>query len=385
MRAIALRVVALVIVALACAGVRGQLLADPSTDFANLPVGPGVRGWFVPIAGSKAEVISGQPSAGERCVRLWKSGASDERFGNLMRMVSASPYRGRHVVLSAMVRVERGEAEAGPAQMWLRVVRPSGRSGAIDNMSDRPILPGEGTRAVIEADVAEDARAIELGFMSYGGVTVFIDSLSFAVTGDGAPSQEPSPPKALSSRELESLIAAARLLACVMFFDASDQAAGVTTWDHVATAAMEAAEGAADPRDLARRLGEFFAPISPSLQVWAGAPEDAPATPAVPEGATRFSFWKRFGAGKIGASPSNICSSEVRRAALDEPTNGSDSDRVAVKPLGGGVCCRWTIKALHDDTGRLPRGATREQWTRPPGARSRRHPGTPPKSRTAPR
>ncbi len=367
MRIVARALAGVLVLAPVCVA-RAQVLGDEPLGFEGRKVGGNVPGWFVPTAGFKAEVTDKQPAEGARCAMLFRSGPDQEApFGNMMQMIGAGPYRGLRVALKAKVRVEAGDGEQPRGQMWLRVDRSGGETGAFDNMDDRPIRPGDWIEAVIEADIAEDAQNLALGFMSMGGATVFIDSISLTIDGEAREAQPPSPPRALSERGLENVVAASRLFSYVRFFDASDQAVGVRAWDHVAVAAIDAAEPAGDAEDLARRLAEAFGPIAPMLQVWPGAPEDAPPMPAIPEGTTEVVFWKHVGAGNIDAvGPTGTYSSSVERRGLEgPPTPASHAAMFVVKPLGGGVCCRLMLQTYRNAEGTLPRGTTPEPWAMP--------------------
>ncbi|MFG0260387.1 MAG: S41 family peptidase [Phycisphaerales bacterium JB041] len=339
--------------------------------------GDAVPPWFVPTPGWAAVLTDAAAASGEKSLLLEQRADSDAPFGNVMRGFDATAYRGKRVRLSARVIAEGGPSAL--AMMWLRADLDDRTTGAFDNMSDRPIRAGaagsrEWSDAVIEIDIEPNAESLAVGFMAQGGATVFIDDVRLSIVGDAA---ERTPPQAasaavpLSARGLENVGAAARLLALVRFFHASDQAVAVSAWDHLAVRLMEQAEPAADPADLAARLQAFFAPVAPTVRVWAGGAEDAPEIPERPAGADHVRFWLHYGVGAVSlrAQPGTY-SSDVDRRSLptlgasggDAPEEGSAAARV-VKSLGGGVWCLLPVEVYADKAGTLPHAPAETEWS----------------------
>ena len=279
-----------------------SIAQEPEDDILTIDLGfeDGKTGklpakWIVPTQGWKGELWDQDATSGKRSAKLSLPAESDAPFGNLMQTVDATEYRGRHVRLSAKIRVEKAGTNA---MMWLRVDRPEGQMGFFDNMSDRPISSSRWTNAVIEGEIAADAERLALGVMSMGGGTVYIDEVQLTLSA-GIPVQAESPPRAVSTRGLDNLQAATRLLAYVRFFHPSDEAVAVHDWEHFTIELLDTAESAESAEQLAQRLQQFFAPIAPSLVVWAGSIDDAPATPPVPAEATFLRHWVHHGVGRI--------------------------------------------------------------------------------------
>ena len=67
------------------------------------------------------------------------------------------------------------------AQMRLAVDRENHQDGFIDNMDDRPVRSAEWTRCDITGRVDADAQFIEIGIMSIGRGSVWVDDVSFEV------------------------------------------------------------------------------------------------------------------------------------------------------------------------------------------------------------
>lgn len=324
----------------------------PAQEHAELlPAGePGQApaAWMVPTQGWVAEWAS---EADTMVVRLRPKGDAQSQFGNVMRSIDATPYRGRKVTLEAKVRVE---SPAGHAQMWLRVDRANQQMGGFDNMGDRPIRPGMWTPARIELDVAEDAERLALGVMSIGGASVLLTDVRLT-PGTAVRVQGATVPAPLSARGLENVEAAARALALVRFFHPSDQALAVKSWDHVAVALMEKAEPATNAEALVAALSEVLVPIAPTARFWAGDDRDGPDI-AQAGGQTQVRHWRHNGAGTIttGTGP-NVYSSVVVKTSLGEMDDAMEASRVIVSNLGGGVWCAIPRLVAADEAGTLPR------------------------------
>jgi hypothetical protein len=143
-------------------------------------------GWFVPqvekISGSLAELRrKGCRTAGGCAVVIAPSTtAAADSVGNLMQSFRAAAYRGKTVRLRAWVRVEA----AGPedrAQMWLRVDRPNGKVGFLEDMDGRPVRAAEWTSCEIVAEIDSDAQFVDFGVKSMGRGRVWVDDVSFDI------------------------------------------------------------------------------------------------------------------------------------------------------------------------------------------------------------
>ncbi len=335
--------------------------------------------WFVPTTGWQGELWDEDASDGKRSAKLSPSGNSEIAFGNLMRVVDASEYRGQQVRLSAHIRVE---GDGASAMMWLRVDRPGQQMGFFDNMANRPIRSSHWTEAVIEGDVAADAIQLALGVMSLGGGTVFIDDVKLVSSG-AASVQAATPARAATARGLENLQAAARLLAYVRFFHPSDEAIAVQDWDRFAVELMEAAEPAENAEQLAEALRRMFAPIAPTLAVWAGGVGDAPRRLPIPADAQYLRYWRHYGAGRV-ATGQSLYHSQTKQLRLppqrdetaitatlatwaSQELGGKDARSAfespdLVKDLGGGVSCRLPVMVFVGNNGSLPRGTQENRW-----------------------
>ena len=141
-------------------------------------------GWFVPAlektTGSLAEVHHKGCRGTGGCVVLVAPATVPGMPGNLMQSFSAAAYRGKTVRLRAWLKVEAASPE-DRAQMWLHVLRPSGKPGFLDNMDDRPVRPSGWTPCEIVAEVDRDAQFLDFGVSATGRGRVWIDEVSFDI------------------------------------------------------------------------------------------------------------------------------------------------------------------------------------------------------------
>ncbi|HVG43269.1 MAG TPA: hypothetical protein VM890_01025, partial [Longimicrobium sp.] len=237
--------------------------APANLDFESGAPGEVPPGWLsrTEETGYKAELSTESPKQGKQCARLSgkpQPGEGKPPFGNLMQSIDAKPYRGKHVRFRAAVRVE------GTAALWMRVDRADKQLGFFDNMNDRPIRSAEWAYYEITGAIAPDAEVLNVGMMVQQEGRAWLDDVTLETVKVEVRS---APPRAVTPRGLENLVAFTRLLGIVRHFHPSDEAAGAN-WDAIAVEGAEAVEGATDAAELAARLSEVFLPVAPSLQVF---------------------------------------------------------------------------------------------------------------------
>lgn len=324
------------------------------------PAGP-PEDWFV-SAGAVATVVAEGAAEGERCVKLTRSDPAEAVFTNLLQSISAQPFRGKRIALSASVRFE-GPA-GGRAQMWLRADRPGGEVGFFDNMQDRPITVRTWAAYTIFGDIDEDAESLSLGFFVLGGGAAWIDDVGVRVVGAvGAGSIEP---RELDNTGAANLVALAKLFGVVRYFHPSDESRALD-WNDYTVRAVQGVEGAGSPQDLAWRLGEWTAPIAPTVRVWFGAKGDNTAPPLPPEGATHIFAMRYVGFASTGDSERTGPYSARR---VKEPLGRDDAKRdipgpgtVVVLDLGRGVWAAVPVAVYSDGRVSLPRASARSPET----------------------
>ena len=246
------------------------------------------------------------------------------------------------------------------AQLWLRIDRPGGRPGFFDNMADRPIRAKAWNDYEIAGEVARDAERIVLGILVVGAAPAWLDDVSLKIEGN-TPASAAAPPRALSDRGSENLVAFARLLGYVRHFHPSDQAA-LADWDRLAVDGVRAVESSQSPQELAQRLQDFFRPVAPTVRVF--ATDVKPATPeeltAPPKGEdARVVFWEHFGYGPAPPAEGvfSVYRSQRIRARLADgkpPAGRPEPARPYFANLGGGVSCLVPLAVYANESGTIP-------------------------------
>jgi hypothetical protein len=301
--------------------------------------------------GVTAALTDDGPHSGGRCVHITRGPDAPGGWGTLMQMVEAGPYRGRRIRMSAAVRT--GPTKASRAQLWLRVDRPDHRTGFFDNMGDRPIVASpEWTVYEISGTVDPDAVCVAFGIIVYAQGDAWLDDVKLMVHGRLV-ARAPDPPRLLTRRGLDNLLALARLCGYVRFFHPSDEAA-TADWDRLTVEAVAQVEAARDARGLARALRTVLGPVAPTLQVrLTGEPMAPPA--ASPAGATAALCWEHRGCGLVGGG---IYGSKRRRVSLGRPWPRllPSPESPLLADLPGGVTCAVPLSVYADRDGTLPRG-----------------------------
>ncbi|MCA9290405.1 MAG: hypothetical protein KDA25_04705, partial [Phycisphaerales bacterium] len=140
----------------------------------------GVRPGFVksisdldPYRGLRSAVIRGEDPS-----------ATLDVFDGFNSGLSAHPYRGKRIRLTAVVRSER----ARRAAIWMRI-DGADHPIAFDNMDPRPIVGTTGWRTYsVVLDVAPNAEQIVFGALLSGSGTVWVDDMVVEVVGLDVPS-----------------------------------------------------------------------------------------------------------------------------------------------------------------------------------------------------
>lgn len=318
--------------------------APVNLDFESGAPGDMPPGWFGGMKSFTVALTAENPKQGKQAVRISGKPTPSEperpSFGNVMQTIDATPYRGKHVRLRGAVRVEGKGANAA---LWMRVDRVEKQVGFFDNMGDRPITSSEWKYYEILGHVAADAETLNVGMMLQRAEgQAWLDDVAIETV-------KVEPPRAVTPRGLENLIALTRLLGIVQHFHPSDEAA-TANWDAIAVEAVDAAEGAKDANELASRLADVFLPVAPSVRVF---PTSAPQEAALvkPDDATAIVSWQHNGLGT--KQPRSAYQSErVRRDAGKADPRDLDPLRV---DLGGGVSASVPLAVYANATDTQPR------------------------------
>jgi hypothetical protein len=208
----------------------------------------------------------------------------------------------------------------------------------------------------VNGDVDQDAEVISIGMILPRTGKAWLDDVSFADLGKLIVLAEP--PRALTSRGLDNLIAFTRLLGYVRHFHPSDQAAA-TDWDTFTVGALKDVETATDAADLARKLESVFKPLAPTVLVFVtGAKPQLPAALAPPDNNSSLHVvsWKHRGFGQKN-SRSDLYQSERVTSEVPPgkvPDKSPDPRKPFLADLGGGVSCLVPMALYADAGGTLP-------------------------------
>jgi hypothetical protein len=312
-------------------------------------------GWSMPDVcrsqGFRIGITDDEPAQGASCAVLYyENEAAPEGFGNLIQSTDAAAFRGKVVSFSASVRVE-GD---GYAQLWLRTDGKDGFSALIDNMSDRPVRSKEWARYEIKGSIDPKSDHLVLGMMLFGGGRAWIDDVKLTSVGDSADVCEP--PRELEGRGLRNLVAYARLLGYVAFFHPSDEVKGID-WMRF-TPKLAVIEAASDDAELVQRLQAFFAPVAPTVQVFAtDAPPPKHPALALPSSADqrRLTRWRHVGFGHDDRSPIYSRRRDKQTLQDGKPREGwSWPEATYDAELVPGVSCRVPLCLWSDKQGTLP-------------------------------
>lgn len=281
--------------------------------------------WTIGPAGAyTADVVQQDVHEGRQAVRVRSVGLRQRRdFGNLAHArIDATPYRGQRVLYRAWVRADVNSSNSG-AGLWLRVDRPNRQIASLQNMQGRKITASNWQAFELIADIPRDADSLRFGMLLYGEGEAWLDAASLRVLGKTI-KRPHEPPRALTERGTENLVALARLLGYIRYFYPSDAAASID-WDRFAVASVRRVEAAGDVDELRTILLEQFLSVAPTLELIAGSDsrEPAPAPRPLIAGGTRRVRWVHHSV----SSPHPLSNSVYR----------SEREWTSIAPDGAGV------------------------------------------------
>ena len=325
-------------------------------DFELGTLGQVPDGWRCPtLINYGAELTAEQPKSGKHAAVLYtkEGAASGSSFGNLMQAIDATPFRGRRVRFRASVRME---GQMGRAQLWMRVDRAANKIGFFDNMGNRPITSGQWHEYEIVGDIEDDAEVLNIGMLLLGKGKAWLDAVSIEDLGKLV--VRSNPPRPLTPRGLDNLVAFTRLLGYVRHFHPSDEAAA-TAWDAFAVEGVLAVESAKNADELAEKLNTIFRPIAPTVRVfWTGKPAPLPLelTPPASISGLEIVSWRHQGFGPQTAPNATYHSERVHTPFVrtSAPQTSPDPGKPFTADLGGGVSCLVPLALFADAKGTLP-------------------------------
>ena len=157
---------------------------DPMEAAAGRPPG----WWFIQHAGETSfefAIDDEVAKDGKHSLRIRRTGK--EPFGLVSQTIKADRFRGKHVRLSAFLRLDNVEAYGrGALREWSGAVLTLRSEGALDDMRDRPLRGTKPwTRVSVEIDVPSTAAVIEFGAMLSGTGALWVDAFKLEAVGSG--------------------------------------------------------------------------------------------------------------------------------------------------------------------------------------------------------
>jgi hypothetical protein len=147
----------------------GTAYADHPTDW-----GGGGKGYE--LSRDETEKHAGKASG---CIR--STGDEADGFGTLTQWYRADSYRGKRLRMSAYVKTDGVEGQAG---LWMRIDGKEKTGLAFDNMMGRPVKgTTDWTKYEVVLDVPEEAEEIFFGFLVAGKGRAWVDDIAFEVVG----------------------------------------------------------------------------------------------------------------------------------------------------------------------------------------------------------
>ena len=320
-------------------------------DFTKGPRGRALDGW---------ETSSVDPAAYDYETRTDSAGAvlvirgrstNPAAYGFLSQTFDARPWRGRRVEFTASLGLTDSAGSSGELRILIYGPRGTQFNG---NMDDHPVTSPAWTPARIPAEVADDARLVQVGVMLRAKGELRARDLRFSAVG--AIGDGDLPPRPLTPRGLENLVALTRLLGYVRHFDPAD-AAAAADWSAFAIAAVDSVEGARSPDELANVLRRAFGPLDPVLRVDT-RPVAVDTTllrgPAPPDS---IIAWMHHGYGPGDPTTVLYWSQRQGHPAGDARFRPGPA-RVIAADLGGGVWCAVPLSLWVNSGGTWPHAQT---------------------------
>lgn len=326
-------------------------LGPANLDFTQGPYGRALDGW---------ETSSVDPAAYDYETRTDSAGSFlvirghskiPAAFGFLSQTFDARHWRGRRVEFTAFLGAD--ESAGGSGELRVLIYGPRGTQ-SIGNMDDGPVASLAWTPARVRAEVPDDANVVQVGVMLRANGELRARDLLF--TAVGAIGDGDLPPRPVTPRGLENLVAFTRLLGYVRHFDPAD-AAAAADWSAFAIAAVDSVEGARSPDELASVLRRAFGPFDPVLRV-DKRPVAVDTTilrgPATPDS---ILAWTHHGYGP-GNPTTELYWSQRQGHSAGDARFRPGPGRVITTNLGGGVWCAVPLSLWVTSGGTWPRART---------------------------
>lgn len=154
-------------------------------DFEQGQPGEVPNGWWVDGEGYTIAIEGSEAYDGTAGAELRRaSSGPEEEWGWLCQTVSAEPYRGSWVRVSAGVRVDPGGSTPNEARLYAEVFGPDVDARSKDLMEQRPIFARDWYEYAVYAWVPPDADLFQFGVTYAGDGRVLVDGFSLERIGE---------------------------------------------------------------------------------------------------------------------------------------------------------------------------------------------------------
>lgn len=162
------------------------VLADDAASIAP-------KGWIIAGSAPQQYVIGSEKCANGKCAFIKARSGAPTGYGTLMQEVAADNYRGKRLRLSALLKT----ADAGRAQLWMRMDGADSKMLGFYNMDDRPVTgTNDWKRYSLVLDVPEGTQDIAFGMFLNGKGEVWAEDFRLEAVGKDVPVSNFQMPKA---------------------------------------------------------------------------------------------------------------------------------------------------------------------------------------------
>lgn len=308
----------LVLAAFVAALVTSQ--STSATDVAASPlnldfeIGPAAfppTGWTIKVtAGASITAEADAVQHGSLGLELRNGEAKERRdFVSISQRIDATPFRGRRLRLSGMASNKSGSENGG--NFWIKVDDQREVNLAVGSSAQDPVRTESWKSYSAYAPIPPNAQSISFGFRLNGSGITHVDDIT--LTDVGSFDEGNAPPKPLSARGLDNVVAFARLYGYVRYFHPSDEATNAD-WPTFLRVGIEQVEAARTDGALREALRALFAPLAPTVRIG----EMGEPKPPVEDLKGEVVAWQHHGLG-LSANPTRVYKSERIAPAAGTP------------------------------------------------------------------
>ena len=181
------------------------------------------------------------------------------------QLIDASVYKGKEVILSAMIKTSISE-NSSRVYLWLDSRNTSLNAGQMFFSEENLIKSSEWKKYSIKCYIDPRVSYIQYGISLLGDGKVWIDDLDISIVSEDMANFN-SPPQKLETAETSRLVALADILGAVRYYYPSFELYK-KNWDKLALNAVDLVLTSNNSKELSSKLNEIFKPIAPAIQIY---------------------------------------------------------------------------------------------------------------------